>query len=76
MEVTDINSNTHTKTAKEVYKSLWFKRKATPVVCLTTGVVYSSANEAERKTGIWGKSILNCCDGKTKQASGKQWAYV
>lgn len=64
------------KTAKETYKGIWLKRKQTPVICLTTGEVYRSASEAERKLGIWAQSILNCCDGKTSQASGKKWAYV
>lgn len=64
------------KTKQEVRKGICFKRKHTPIICLTTGEVYRSASEAERKLGIWAQSILNCCDGKTSQASGKKWAYV
>jgi hypothetical protein len=63
-------------THKEVCFNLWTKRKNTPIVCLTTGETYLSANEAERKTGIWGTSILNCCDGKKRTAGKKEWAYV
>jgi len=68
--------NMELKNKKEVHKSICLKRKHTPIVCLTTGDVFTSASEAERKLGVWAQSILNCCDGKTTQASGKKWAYV
>jgi hypothetical protein len=63
------------KTLKEVRFDVWSKNKNTPVVCLTTGQVFHSAREAERRTGIWGASILKACDGKTRLAGNKEWAY-
>lgn len=65
-----------TKSVKEVRKEVCFKKRKTPIVCITTGDIFNSAMEAERKTGIWATSILNCCDGKTSQAGKKDWAYV
>jgi hypothetical protein len=64
------------KPVKQIYKEICIKKRKTPVVCLTNGDVFQSAMAAERKTGIWATSILNCCDGKTSQAGKKEWAYV
>lgn len=45
-----------------------------PVVCLETGVVYPSANEAERQTGVNNGNISNCINGKRQTAGGYHWA--
>lgn len=47
---------------------------STPVVCLETGVVYPSAMEASRQTGIHQGHISECIKGKRKSAGGCHWA--
>lgn len=37
---------------------------------------FSSANEAERKTGICGRNIRNVCNGKRKKAGGFKWEFA
>ena len=46
-----------------------------PIVCLETGVVYPSAHEAHRKTGVSRSNISSCCAGKRKNAGGYHWQY-
>lgn len=45
------------------------------VICLDTGVVYSSMKEAEEQTGVPSNAISHCCRGATKTAHGMRWAY-
>lgn len=52
------------------------------VICLTTGIVYGSAKEAERMTGLAQTNISSACRGKTRSA-GKlpdgtrlKWKYI
>lgn len=45
-----------------------------PCVCLETGVVYSSASEASRQTGIM--CVVDCCRGKHHTAGGYHWEYI
>lgn len=52
------------------------KDQSTPVVCLETGVVYPSTNEAERRTGVYHSSISSCINGKCKTAGGFHWQKV
>lgn len=49
---------------------------STPVLCIETGTVYSSTQEAERQTGIKRPSISNCINGKRKTAGGFHWVKV
>lgn len=51
-------------------------RSKTPVLCITTGKIYSSAKEAERETGIDNTSIGRCCNGKRKTAGKCLWQWV
>lgn len=44
------------------------------VVCLETGVVYPSAREASRQSGIDQRNISKCINGKRKSAGGYHWA--
>ena len=37
---------------------------------------YSSAHEAERKTGIRNGNISRCCNGKLKTSGGYKWQYA
>lgn len=52
-------------------------KKAKPVVQLTISgefvAVFSSAHEAERKTGVRNGNIARCCSGKTASAGGYKW---
>jgi hypothetical protein len=47
-----------------------------PVLCLSTGISYSSALEAEQLTGCNAGNIAKCCKGKIKHVKKMQWAYA
>jgi hypothetical protein len=48
-----------------------------PVLCVETGIVYSSAMEAERQTGADNGHIIACCKGKKyKTTKGYHWQYA
>lgn len=49
---------------------------AKPVICVETGVVYRSACEAERQTGIGCSNINKCCAGKQHTAGNYHWRYA
>ena len=38
------------------------------VICINTGIIYPSAMEAERQTGVDHSNIIRCCQGKLKSA--------
>lgn len=44
------------------------------VVCVETKVIYRTAHEANRLTGIDFSSICKCCKGTAKTAGGYHWA--
>ena len=46
------------------------------VLCVETGIIYKSINEAERQTGINQSSISKACRGKLKTAGGYHWEFV
>lgn len=45
-----------------------------PVICLETGTVYLSIEDAKRKTGI--RNIGECCRGNRNTAGGYHWEYT
>lgn len=45
------------------------------VICIETNVVYDSASDAARKTGIGRSHIVSCCTKKRNFAGGCRWAY-
>lgn len=45
------------------------------VICVETLVVYKSAFDAARETGIGRSKIVSCCTGNNKTAGGYHWAY-
>lgn len=49
-----------------------------PVICLDTGIVYASINDASRATGINKKGISGCCRNVRhyNTAGGLRWAYA
>lgn len=46
------------------------------ILCVDTNIVYQSAMEAERQTGINHSSIIKCCKGKLKTAGKLHWQYA
>lgn len=44
--------------------------------CIETGVVYRSAREAARQTGIGPAQISMCCRGERQTAGGFHWEYI
>lgn len=49
-----------------------------PVICIETGIVYKSASQASRETGIEGSSISKVCQKKKRYvtAGGFHWEYA
>lgn len=52
------------------------KAKGKRVLCVETGVIYSSTREAARQTGIDQSSISKACRGIQKTAGGYHWKYI
>lgn len=52
------------------------KKLSKPVICIETGIFFSSTMDAERKTGINSGNISNCCLGRQKHAGGYSWKYA
>ena len=57
--------------------------RARPVICLTTGETFPSAQEASRQTGVCQSSITMCCLGRLKHAGRSkdsqyrlEWRYA
>ena len=46
------------------------------VVCVTTGIVYDSAADASRRTGVSRSGITACCRGETPSCRKFVWKYV
>ena len=51
-------------------------RKPTPVLCVDTGVVYKSAVEAHKQTGVGFGNIYRVCNDKRGTAGGYKWQYA
>lgn len=51
------------------------KWKRKPVVCVETGVRYSSAAEAARKNGLYRGNITLCLKGRLKTTGKLHWKY-
>lgn len=45
------------------------------VLCVETGMVYSSAHEASRETKVHRPNITSCCLGKRQVAGGFHWKH-
>ena len=46
------------------------------VICIEQSIIYESASNASKKTGISAPAIRRCCSGKGKTAGGYHWNYV
>ena len=51
-------------------------KRSIPVMCVETKIIYSSATDAQRKTGIRQSHICRCCRGQRITAGGYQWCYA
>ena len=63
---------------KKKLQAACVKATAKPVVCIETGIIYASAAEAARKTGVNARSIGHVCNKhpKYKKAGGYHWTYA
>ena len=52
------------------------KKVSKPVRCIETGIIYSSAYNAECQTGISNSHIGHCCRGQRQIAGGFHWEYI
>lgn len=52
------------------------KAQSKKVLCLETGVVYSSTRDIERKFGFYHSNISKCCNGKIKTCCGYHWKWA
>lgn len=46
------------------------------VLCVETGEVFDSVNEARRQTGLRGNNISAVCNGIRKTAGGYHWSFL
>lgn len=52
------------------------RHKMKPVLDVTTGITYDSANEAARQLGLDSSGISKCCRGRISHTGGHAFAYV
>ena len=52
------------------------KARSKKVICIETGIIYKSTNDASRKTGLPQSSINACCNGKQESCKGLHFEYV
>lgn len=50
-------------------------KKARPVRCIDTGIIYRCATEAADALNISAKHIQSCCVGRRKSHGGNRWEY-
>ena len=51
------------------------KDQSKKVLCLETGIIYNSAHDAYRKTGISSSGICSACRGRLKTSGGYHWKF-
>ena len=66
--VTNLQNRTHA-----VRMGLHYSK---PVLCVETGCVYPSGNEAGRQTGYSASGITACCRGKHQTIGGYHWVFA
>lgn len=52
------------------------KKKSKPVKCIETGIIYYSAVEAAKQTGLGASHIRECCRGEAITCGDYHWEYV
>lgn len=70
------NINYGTRNERAAKSLLNNKYRSKPVLCVETGKVFSSAMEAERKTGADHSNITKCCRGELIRTKHLHWQYV
>ena len=63
-------------TTSEITKDKISNAKSKAVKCIETNIVYKSAREAEKKTGIKSSYIRVVCSGKRDTTGGYHWEYI
>lgn len=70
------NPNTACKLGKQMIGVSGSKhQRSKPVVCVESGMVYASATDAFKATGINWSNIAACCRGTRQIAGGYHWKY-
>ena len=67
--------NEHNRKASEKGREKMLEAVCKPVMCLETRLIYRSACEASRQTGIHKNGISKCCRNKQKVAGGLHWQF-
>lgn len=70
------NNNFGTRNKRLAEKHINNPKISKKVVCIETGTVFPSINEASRQLCISHANIVSCCKGKRKVAGGYHWEYV
>lgn len=52
------------------------KKNSRPVICIETGIEYSSLKDVTKRTGINFSHLSDCCRGKRKTTGGYHWKYT
>ena len=69
------NGNKNYKHSEETKRKI-IETSGDKVICIETGIPYSSIREASRETGVNRYSIMDCLKGKQKTAGGYHWKKV
>lgn len=64
------------RSMSEETKAMLVDRCRKEVICVETGKIYPSLNEAARAVGASPSNICNCCKGIKKTVSGYRWRYA
>lgn len=73
----------HTEEAKKRMKEKHFDVSGSnnprfnpePVICIDTGIIYSSAYEASKELNLYSNSIRKCCQNKLKTTGGLRFKF-
>lgn len=64
------------KDHSEEFKDNLRKRLSKKILCVETGIIYTSAKEAGELLNIDSSCIRKCCKGKRKTAGGYHWKNI
>lgn len=69
-------NNTYGSHTEKIIASLKDNKRASkPIICVETGIIYESAMDAYRKTGIKNNTISHVLNGRHKTAGGYHWRF-
>ena len=73
--INNLRWGTHKENCNEpLYKERRKTALGRKTLCEETGIIYPSAKEAHRQTGIW--HIAEACNGNLKTAGGYHWRWI